>query len=281
MKLTHENLSVWINTYNRSKELNENIRSIREELDDRYQINIINNHSVFCLEEDYGNVKVHHNMMRPDESWGYLARSWNQCYYLGLDKTEYILVSQDDMIFRPGWLDLINNTRPYSFYSAPVGDVAHMTSRDAFLRVGWWDERFIAMDYHDYDYFGRVYQRMHDDSSVVDRGLAVSWNDIGLAQFWLGKGFKGDGTDRPRGGDTYQNRVNRLWYGQKRALGPEIMSNPMCHKDPRWRDINNPIVVPEIDWYPWFTAKMQRLTGKRQQFNQVPYTEEYGNDGYG
>src|SRR4030067_2017981 len=143
--LSHKNLSVWINSYNRSPELNLKTRSIREELDDRYQINIINNHSNFHLEEDYGNVKVWNNVIRPDSSWGYLARSWNQCYYLGLDKTEYILVSQDDMIFRPGWLDLINNTRPYSFYSAPVGDVAHLTSRAAFLRVGWGGERVMSL----------------------------------------------------------------------------------------------------------------------------------------
>lgn len=281
MTLTHENLGIWIITYNRSPELNDNIRSLRESVGDRFKITVISNHSSIELEEDYGNVRVIMNTLRPDHSWGYLARSWNQCYYLGLEQHENILVSQDDMLFRPGWLELINETRPYSFYSAPVGDVAHLTSRDAFLRVGWWDERFIAMDYHDYDYFSRVYHQMKDDSSVVDHGLDVVWNDIGLSRFWLGKGFKGDGTDRPRGGDTYQNRVNRLWYAQKRGLGSDITSNPMCHKDKHWRDINNPIVIPEIDWYPWFTARMQRLTGKRQQFNQVPYTEAYGNDGYG
>lgn len=278
MTLTHQNLGIWIVTYNRPDELNANIRSLRESVGDLFQINVISNHTQVRLDEDYGNIRVIQNTLRPDESWGYLARNWNQCYYLGLAEHENILVSQDDMVYRPGWLELINSCERYDFYSAPIGDLAHLTSRAAFLAVGWWDERFVGIDYQDYDYLNRVHNRIPQSSSVVDRGLELSWNDIGLCDHWIGHGNKGSG-DRPRGDHKAHNRMNRHWYGAKRGL--DVSNNPRCHKDKRWRDINIPSVIPEIDWYPWFTAKMQRVTGQKQQFCRVPYTDDYGDDGYG
>ena len=280
MRLTPNNLSVWINTYNRPNELNKNVRSLRESIGYDYEINIISNHTTCRLFEDYGKVRIIQNNLRPNESWGYLSRNWNQCIYMGLDRHEYILVTQDDMEFRPGWLELINDRQPYDFYSAPVGDLAHLTSRDAFLKVGWWDERFVGIDYQDYDYLNRVFHVMKEKSSVVDKGLDWQWNDIGLADYWIGKGFDDNG-DRPRGEEKAHNRMNRRWYAQKRDMGSTIINNHRCHKDKTWRDIGQKPKLPEIDWYPFFTSKMQKLKGKKREFGEpTPYTGEYGHDGY-
>lgn len=279
-RLNHSNLGIWINTYNRPDALNKNIRSLRESLGDSYEINVISNHSSCKFFEDYGNVNVHYNNLRPDESWGYLSRNWNQCIYMGLSKHEHVLITQDDMCFKKGWLDLINNNKSYIFYSAPIGDLAHLTSRDAFLNVGWWDETFVGIDYQDYDYLNRVYHSIKDLSSVVDHGLGWRWNDIGLDKYWIGEGFKGD-KDRPRGHEKAHNRMNRQRYARKRGMPSDVIMDPLCHKNKRWRDISVKPSDDEIDWYPWFTSKMQIEKQRKREFGKpTPYFEHYKHDGY-
>ena len=288
-----ENFSVWIVTYNRPKDLNNTIKYLRNSMPEDIEINVVSNHSNVELFEDYTNLNVYKNNMRPDKSWGYLTRSWNQCYYMGLDKTEYIMCLQDDNKILPGWFELINEFNTYDFYSAPVGDISHIASRNSFLKVGWWDERFIVSDLHDFDYINRVYHKMKDDSSVVDHGYAGTWNSIGLENYLVGSGniadpgFKNykdvtdaleERFDRPRGDEWIHHRHNRLYFGKKRGL--DYTGVVHCHKDSRWRDINLRPIVDELDLYPWFTSKMQKLTGKNQEFMNIPYSFYYDNDGY-
>jgi hypothetical protein len=275
-RINHTNLSIWVNTYNRPDELNANLKSLQSSVGDLFEVNVISNHSKVDLREEYGNLKVYHNTLRPDHSWGYLSRNWNQCYYLGLESHKYVLVTQDDMIFKDGWLELINDNDPYGFYSAPIGDLAHLTCRDTFLNVGWWDERFVGIDFQDYDYINRVLTAQDVNPSIVDKGLELYKNDIGLAKYWLGKGF--DGTlDRPRGAEKVHNRMNRMLLGKKKGM--DVADMPLCHKNAQWRATKK-CVDDEIDWYPWFTARMQNVTGSKQKFMKVPYTNYYGSDGY-
>ena len=275
-----DSFSIWIVTYNRKNELNNTIRSLQKTMPSDIKINIISNHSSLELFEDYKNVKVYENNLRPDDSWGYLARNWNQCYYLGLDKTEYVMCIQDDNDIVDGWFELINKHNSFEFYLAPVGDVSHIASRSSFLKVGWWDERFICMDFHDYDYINRIHNTIKDTSSVVDRGLDVSWNSIGLENFLHGGGYKFDEDvfDRPRGHGWIHTRMNRIYYGKKR--GKDFSDNVRCQKDSAWRDINLKTVIDEVDWYPWFTSKMQKLTGKNQEFMKIPFESHYDHTGY-
>ena len=135
----------------------------------------------------------------------------------------------------------------------------------------------MGIDLESYDYFFRVYQKLRNESSVVANDIDITWNSIGLEDYWIGEGFKGLG-DRARGADRVHHRMNRLWLGEKRGLGCE--NNPHCHKDPVWRDIDREYVVKEIDWYPWFTSMMQEKTGLKQSFMEVPWKGVYGNDGY-
>lgn len=278
MKLEQGNFGVWIITYNRPNELKENIKSLRSSMPDWVPINVISNHSKICDLSEFKDVKVYMNTLRPDESGGHLSRSWNQCYYLGLSKTENILVSQDDVLYKQGWFEKITSTN-YGFYSAPFGGICHITSREAFLRIGWWDERFVGIDFEDYDYLTRVFHNYKDKSSVVEQGEEIrTWNDINLSAYWTGEGFRGDGSDRPRGDEKAHHRFNRVWYAKKRGI--DVSKVVKCHKDKHWRNYSIAPVIEEIDWYPWFTAKMQSITGLKQSFVNVPYTSHYGHDGY-
>lgn len=278
MMLKEGNFGVWIITYNRPVELRRNIESLCASMPFWVSINVVSNHSQIVDLSEYRGVTVHMNPMRPDESGGYLSRSWNQCYYMGLSQVENILVTQDDVVFEPGWFERVCET-PYQFYSAPFGGIAHVASRTSFLNVGWWDERFVGIDLEDYDYLARVFQRFHDSSSVLEVGASErTWNDVGLDAFWKGKGFVGDGSDRPRGEEKAHHRMNRAWFARKRGI--DVAGNVRCHKDPAWRDYRREFVVDEIDWYPWFTAKAQRLTNSRQSFAKVPFSDYYGHDGY-
>jgi len=107
MPIDRHNFAIYIVTYNRPKILNESIRQYLESLPFIPPITVISNHSNCTIDADLKkHVNLIFNNLRPDESWGYLTRNWNQCFQLGLVKHEWLLCSQDDVIIKPGWLDL-------------------------------------------------------------------------------------------------------------------------------------------------------------------------------
>ena len=153
-------LSIWIVTYNRPRAINQAITDWLATTDENVPINVISNHSKLSLDKDYGSrVTVYMNPLRPDESWGYLPRNWNQCFYLGFKEYDWVLCSQDDVRVKSGWIDLLKKHSHYDFYTAPFFDVIFLMNRRAFLDVGWFDERFVVMDYHDNDYLRRAWKK--------------------------------------------------------------------------------------------------------------------------
>ena len=80
-------IKIFIVTYKRSDVLNELLENIfTSDFKDipNTEVNIINNHSNFKINEKYKDlVKVYHNMCRPDWSGANLGESWNQALLLG------------------------------------------------------------------------------------------------------------------------------------------------------------------------------------------------------
>ena len=78
-----KNIKIFIVTYKRSKILNKTLDILFNKTDfttiPETEVNIINNHSDFSLNEEFvDKVNVIHNNARPDWDTGNLARNWNQ-----------------------------------------------------------------------------------------------------------------------------------------------------------------------------------------------------------
>ena len=79
-------IKLFIVTYNNALELNKTLTSLfKSDLNAiDYEVFIINNHSNFSIDEQFEkNVAILHNVLRPDNSTGYLTRNWNQALILG------------------------------------------------------------------------------------------------------------------------------------------------------------------------------------------------------
>lgn len=259
-------LSVWIVTYNRPDAINRTIQDFLQTTPSYVPINVISNHSNLQLDQDYGpRVKIYMNILRPDQSWGYLARNWNQCFYFGFKEYEWVLCSQDDVRILPGWLENIQQHPDYDFYTAPYFDVIFMINRHAFRQVGWFDERFVVMDYQDNDFFRRCYQRLGKEKISSEDKHGWQWNGrstgfinpIGQSSFWRHGPDEGyiQPDDHPRGrGDKrfIHNTINANFLYKK--WGATIKRNH--------QELNLRQRIPDIDWYPWFTKEMFALVNE-------------------
>lgn len=79
-------IKIYFVTYMESQVLNETLDSFFSTCDNNKfcEICIINNHSIFFLEEKFvDKVRVIHNCGRPDFSTGHLSRNWNQAILHG------------------------------------------------------------------------------------------------------------------------------------------------------------------------------------------------------
>ena len=169
-------MKIFIVTYNNATELNKTLTSLFESdlssVD--YQVFIINNHSNFSIAEKFeGKVTVLHNVLRPDNSSGYLTRNWNQALILGFGNLnepdcDMVVAVQDDTVFYPRWTEyLLELHKKYSFITYGWGDNFMSWTPEAVKQIGLWDESF-QMSGHTSDYFLRALIFNKTKSSIND-----------------------------------------------------------------------------------------------------------------
>lgn len=137
-------------------------------------INVINNHSEFSIDEKFKNVNVMYNALRPDFSTGHLSRSWNQAIIHGFKNllrpaAQIVVACQVDTIFNPNWLTrLIGLHQKYSFVSAGWGDAFLSFTPEGVRTIGLFDERFCNIVHQECDYFTRALIFNKEKSSIND-----------------------------------------------------------------------------------------------------------------
>ena len=137
-------------------------------------INVINNHSEFLLNEPFKNVNVMHNTLRPDFSTGHLSRSWNQAIIHGFKSlinpiAQIIVTCQVDTVFYKDWLiKLIKQHQTYNFITAGHGDAFLSFTVDGIKNIGLFYERFCNIIHQEGDYFTRAIIFNKDKSSIND-----------------------------------------------------------------------------------------------------------------
>ena len=137
-------------------------------------INIINNHSDFILPDEFANVRVLHNTLRPNWSSGHLARSWNQALLHGFGNLKHpanniVAMCQVDTIFDGSWLErLVELHKTYNFVTAGHGDAFMSFAAEGVRKIGLFDERFCNIVHQETDYFTRALIFNRDCSSIND-----------------------------------------------------------------------------------------------------------------
>lgn len=220
-----------------------------------HEINLINNHTDFRLPSEFADkVVVLHNVLRPDWSSGHLSRNWNQALINGFKSLtdpdcDIVVCSQDDSIFRKGWVKrLLNLHETFTFVHNGHGDQFHSYLPEAVRRVGLWDERFCGISMQAADYFWRCVMYNREGSTIQDpihqRILnPIVPNDIGASQGYLVD------PDVRQFGDHWDNSLHN---------NGDIASALMLSKYP-------------YDPYPWTPEKLKKVPAHTLSTNYITY----------
>ena len=162
-----KNLKIYIVTYKRQGILNQTLDILFNQTDfvtiQDTEVNIINNHSDFFLEERFKDkVNVIHNNARPDWDTGNLARNWNQALVHGFKDlnnpdAKIVVTMQNDIVLSPNWAtNLLKMHKKYTFVTGILGDNIVSYRPDAVKKIGMWDERFVTPANKEADYYIRA-----------------------------------------------------------------------------------------------------------------------------
>ncbi len=178
-------IKIFICTYKRSDVLNELLENIFTSDFKDYEnteVNIINNHSSFHMDEKYeGKVNVYHNMCRPDWSCGNLGQTWNQALVLGFKNliqpdAKYVICLQNDCVLDKKWCsNLLTMHQNYDFIAGRFGDNILSYKVNAVKTIGLWDESF-QNPHHEADYYIRALHFMKDKCLINDEMHRRVWN---------------------------------------------------------------------------------------------------------
>ena len=174
-----KNLKVFIVTYKRPDVLNDTLDRLFNHTDFNMipdtEVNIINNHSEFHLNEEFDNkVNVLHNMTRPDWDTGNLARNWNEALIHGFKDlknpdTKIVVTMQNDIVLHPNWAtNLIKLHQKYTFITGLLGDNIVSYRPEAVMKIGMWDERFTSPAHKEADYYLRALIYNKEKSMIAD-----------------------------------------------------------------------------------------------------------------
>lgn len=171
-------------TYRNEEHLNRNLDTLfSSDINmvgpNNWEVEVINNHSDFKLHDEFKDrVRVIHNTVRPDWSCGHITRDYNSAYlrnFVSLvnPRTEWVVTSQDDVIWKLNWYERLmeaNRVQGYDFITSGIGDSIVAVTAEAIRYTGMWDERFCAIGWHDGDMFSRALIWNRAKSSINDAG---------------------------------------------------------------------------------------------------------------
>ncbi|HHZ95750.1 MAG TPA: glycosyltransferase family 2 protein [Flavobacteriales bacterium] len=175
-----KNIKIYIVTYRRPEVLNSTLDRLFNHTDfpsiPDTEVNIINNHSEFRLDEEFVNkVTVLHNNTRPDWDTGNLARNWNEALLHGFKSlanpdTKIVVTMQNDIVLDANWShNLLKLHQKYTFVTGQLGDNIVSYRPEAVKKIGMWDERFITPANKEADYYIRALIFNKEKSMINDK----------------------------------------------------------------------------------------------------------------
>lgn len=264
-------VKVYITTYQNEKFLQANVESLLnsdlKEFD--HEISVINNYtSFFGLQEfcEKSNVRVLHNVLRPDFSRGHLSRNWNQAIVDGFKdlsnpQCDVLVLCQNDSVFLQKWCqNLIRIHSDFDFISMGAGDQFHSYKANHIKKVGLWDERFCNIGYQEADYFIRSYLYNRERSSINDVRHKRQHNPIPQDFIVCSNDLVGSmRNDEHHISSLPYHAISRKillqkWGGVEENWSEEVLSQLPAHSN-----------IPSYVYYPYFEEKVEDLSLKGYQ----------------
>jgi hypothetical protein len=242
-------IRVYIVTYKRNDVLNQNLKSLWATVSDPSGIEVVvlANHPEVAVDEENKrpNLRVVINATRPTNAWGYLSRDWNACIldafrtWRNERGTSWCVLAQNDLTWVPKWDDWLKANARFDMVSQPAGDQAVALNIEAVKKVGFFDERFSVLHWHEFDYFTRCIKNLGARASINDGGChheCSSYNEVGCVI--TNKNGSGISTD--------EFHTGKMWLNLKNLLTSKWGVHPNHSGTQQLRD------AKEINWYPFF-----------------------------
>lgn len=224
-------ISVAVPTRHRIKKLDNFITSFKNTTfsDERPHLTIIHDNPTSKEEVNFtrplisDSINVIHNLYKSS-----LAQLWNQCIINA--PTDWVLVCNDDAIFKQGWLEyLTKQIFSDKYKQINLLNYGGMCLHKSWIvRIGWFDEQFEGGGYEDVDYQLRI-------SELKQKHLVDMSNDFVFLE------HRKDSSD----GCDWEGRNNSIHIVNK--WGRKENWNLPSY---RW--------MKEIDWHPKFTSEYIR-----------------------
>lgn len=252
------NIPVWILTFNRYDSLNRLIDELRSE--GFVNISVLSNHPDLSIYEHNLNTIINHtviNTLNDAESSSWCTRSWNTILHKNFKTNRELIAIQDDTTINHGFGKWILDAREkYDFIWGPAGDQFFYLRRNILETVWWFDERYLACFCGDSDWMRRIYQEC--DKSKLSIEESHQWgfnhNQSGISQ------MVNNGDARPWIPGAHVNQHEEF---KKCGNLDSVLSYCQDHYMKRWgvsiddriNDTPRQLLLPNVDWYPWFTKK--------------------------
>lgn len=257
-------IKFYIITYNNNEVLNNWI--LKSLYNSDYERNcidvyVIDNHTNAYIDEKYKDfTTLIPNLLRPNNSHGFLARSHNQAIingFVSLDNPDcdYVISCQNDTILDPKWYQvLLILLKKYKYISQGSGDQFQVFSTEAIKHIGLYDERFSGIGWQDHDYFLRVKKYFGEFSTITDKMHGQNLNPMTPELVSPTK----VSVDRPYELRPYdvENRFDHYHIYErlfKKKWGTQDFHNI----------IDSPPLIESYMFYPWFEKSILTLNDQK------------------
>jgi len=276
-------MQVFILTFRRPVSLNRLISNLGKQ---GYNCNIWSNAPsrdlIINPENEQYLASVYFNSVNTSEASSWCARAWNSIYIKGFEYDDEIVCLQDDTDVSPNFVQWIEEQKKrYDFIFGCAGDQFHYIHKRVLQKIGYWDENYNGCYCGDAEYLKRVYFEYDRERISVEEnhGWGFHHNPCGIVQHIIPW--------------THQNIIEPNYVNQHTQL-ENLDGNVPINRDihntnvtviqarrrflQKWGvplDADKPVIhnynrlLPETDYYPWFSKKIGITKYIDQELNEV------------
>lgn len=252
-------IKLYIVTYKKNEILNENLKSLWANTNNLTDIDItiLNNHPDIEIYEENkrDNLKIINNTTRMPNAWGYLSRDWNFCIldaftnWKNPNNVDWVVLAQNDVTWKKDWDLWLRKNKKYDFISRPMGDQCLILNIRAIKNIGFFDERFTTLHFHEIDYFIRANLLYSSNISITDNHLKHNFSINPIENIIINDTSSGICEE-----DQTIHNSNNYNYSLNQIIN-KYSINIFDNTDNIIKKIKNNFkknVKTEINWYPFF-----------------------------
>lgn len=190
-----------------------------------------------------------------------LAALWNDCVLYA--PTDWVLICNDDIVFKQDWLEYLERQIATDQFDQIM--IAHYGGmcihKRMFLKLGWFEERFMGGGFEDNDWALRISESGLKDR--VDMSHSFTHSEVvNASRGWLRDvGPFADHykiNDGPKGTNVgWEGRNNKSFIYQKWGYSPFDPGAPSFRR------------MYEVDWHPFHTWRWQDQYGIQSQIPTI------------